>query len=55
MLSVGAMEYAAILEQSTDVFVKFDKCYALTWESFGCGYDIVVPLIETIKTNYRIY
>ena len=49
MLSVGATESAAILEQSPGVFVKFDKFNALTLERFGCGYDIVVLLIETIK------
>ena len=49
MLSVGATESAAILEQSTSVFVHLKSFNAQTRESFGCGYDIVVPLIETIK------
>ena len=49
MLSVDATESAAILEQSLHVFVQFDKFNELTQESFGCGFDILVSLIETIK------
>ena len=49
MFLVGATESAAILEQSLGVFAKFDKFERTYSESFGCRYDIVVPLIETIK------
>jgi len=38
-----------LLEQSPGVSVWFGKINALTRDSFGCGYDIVVPLTETIK------
>ena len=48
MLSVGATESAAILEQSPGVFLyNLTSFNALTRESFGYGFDGLVSLIDT--------